>query len=94
MVFVDPLADPVFLAYRSPDIRVRAPARSQIDKNKKSSSRFKWGGNMFWPPFASFVDQTKGIKGLRPSGVVGDKKKKRKEKKKEERERRENVKEV
>ncbi len=33
------------------------------------------------PPFASFVDQTKRFKGLRPSRVVGDK-----EKKKEERE--------
>ena len=31
------------------------------------------------PPFASFVDQTKGLNELRPSRVVGDKEKKGKE---------------
>ena len=31
------------------------------------------------PPFASFVDQIKGLNVLRPSGVVGDKEKKGKE---------------
>ena len=31
------------------------------------------------PPFASFVDQTKWLNMLRPSGVIGDKEKKGKE---------------
>ena len=62
MVHADQLANSVFLAYRSLSRMVRALARSQIGKNKKSSSRFKWGGGMFRPPLASFVDQTKGFK--------------------------------
>ena len=45
------------------------------------------------PPFASFVDQTKGYNELRPSGVVGDKEKKGKEERRE-RKKKEKVKEV
>ena len=39
------------------------------------------------PPFASFVDQIKGLNVLRPSGVVGDKEKKGKEERGERRKR-------
>ena len=63
-----------------------------LKKNEKKECQFKRKGGVFMPPFASFVDQTKEFKGLRPSGVVGDKK--RREKRKErERKRREKEKE-